>query len=241
VSPAAPRVVVMAKEPVPGQVKTRLCPPLSPEAAARFHAAFVEDTLRRIATGVVPLIDRVLAVTPDTGADWLERLAEGLKWRCEPQGAGDLGRRMERLLDAARAEQRTCVIVGSDTPDLPLRYVVQAIQALQSVGTDVVLGPSSDGGYYLIGARSPWPELFRNQAWGTSRVLAETCTRLRAAGAQARLLPVWHDIDDWRGLEAFARRLREPGRLEEGLGGRPIASERLLSELRVDRPGFRSR
>jgi hypothetical protein len=114
---------------------------------------------------------------------------------------------MRELLAAGIANGATVVLVGSDSPDLPTERVSQAFRALES--SDVVLGPATDGGYYLIGCRGSVPEIFgREIAWGGPSVLRETLACLAAAGVAAALLDPWPDVDDWAGLIALARRLR---------------------------------
>ena len=133
------------------------------------------------------------------------------------QQAGDLGTRMRRAFeDLFRFGAAHVVLIGSDLPTLPGRRIVSAITALRERGDRIVLGPAVDGGYYLIGMKALHPEIFRDVAWGTPRVLQETLERARQTRLEVHLLEPWHDVDDWADLET----LRDsPG----GEGGRTRA------------------
>jgi glycosyltransferase A (GT-A) superfamily protein (DUF2064 family) len=96
------------------------------------------------------------------------------------------------------------VIIGSDIPTLPLSHLSQAFALLADAETDVVLGPSSDGGYYLVGARTVFPELFENITWSTSSVLHETLTQARQHNIRVQLLPPWYDVDTGEDLQKLA-------------------------------------
>lgn len=186
-------LVVFARAPEPGRCKTRLGASLGDAAALRLHGAFVEDACA-LGAGIAERL--VLAVAgdpqhPGFAGLSVERLA---------QGDGDLGQRMDRALALGGA---VC-IVGSDAPTLPRAHLVEAFQRLADA--DVVLGPSTDGGYWLIGARRPVPELFEGIAWGTPAVLPETLRRL--SGLRAALLPFHYDVDDAEDLALLLAHLR---------------------------------
>lgn len=189
-------------------MKTRLCPPLSPEMAARCHEAFVTDTLARVAAAVAGQADRELAVAPSGAAPRLRALAAHGGWRCVDQEGEDLGARMRSRLVSGVAEGRKRVILlGSDSPDLPADRILRALAALEEA--EVVLGPAIDGGYYLIGCRDRVPDVFgQGIGWGGAAVLKETLARLDASGSSVALLDPWPDVDDWPGLVALAERLR---------------------------------
>lgn len=233
--PTRCRVVVLAKEPEPGRVKTRLCPPLLPNTAAECHEAFVVDTLSRLRRAI-PEAETVLAVSPTgAGAQRLHEIALVLGWRCVEQGGGDLGCRMEALVREGVAADRRVVLLGADTPDLPVRVVTDAFAALRTA--PVVLGPATDGGYYLVGCRDRVPPIFGPEmGWGTSGVLEQTLARLRKSdsGGEPTILPPWSDVDDWAGLVALAARVRrwcEEERDEDDEP--PLATIELLRRLRV--------
>jgi len=222
-------VVVMAKEPEAGCVKTRLCPPLSMDMAARCYDAFVADTLARIGAAVGGWAELELAIAPGRGGSpRLRELAAAGGWRCEEQRGETLGARMRGRLTVGVAAGKAVVLVGSDSPDLPVDRVSQAFRALQRA--NVVLGPATDGGYYLIGCRGSVPDVFGDEIpWGGSGVLRETLSRLDASGTAAVLLEPWPDVDDWEGLLALAQRLRSAG--GAGESSAPQATMSLLVQL----------
>jgi rSAM/selenodomain-associated transferase 1 len=180
---------------------------LGPEEAARIARAFLEDTVDRLA----PLpVRRVLAYSPPESRGEFAALLEG-RFELTPQGKGDLGRRLSAFLTEQFAEGADAVVLlGTDSPTLPVAYVEQAFRELES--NDVVLGPATDGGYYLIGCSGRVPPCFEGVAWGTSRVLGETVARL--AGWRLALLPPWYDVDtpeDWAMLQGHLAALRGAG------------------------------
>jgi rSAM/selenodomain-associated transferase 1 len=201
-------LIIFAKEPVPGQVKTRLCPPLSGEAAARLYGCFQEDILEEMAR--LPGLSLALAYTPDTALDFFKELApSGVL--LFPQEGSDLGERMLRAIDQGLAVGfETVLIRNSDSPDLPGAMVLAAAQALESGQADLVLGPSPDGGYYLVGLKSPQPELFQEMSWSTPTVLAETLARAQRLALTVHLLPPWEDIDTLADLQTFLQRRPRP-------------------------------
>lgn len=204
-------LIIFARQPVPGATKTRLCPPLTPATASALYAAFLHDTLDRARglSGVGP----VVAYTPATAAGYFAELAPDLV--AEPQRGDDLGERMERAIaaalqraNAAGAVAPSVVLVGSDSPDLPAAHLVAAFEHLEA-GADVVLGPSSDGGYYLVGVRRPQPRLLRDVPMSTPTVLADTLAVAAAAGLAVALLPPWHDVDTAADLARLVDALRQ--------------------------------
>ena len=220
-------LVILAKEPRPGEVKTRLCPPLTPDQASRCQQAFLGDLVNRLTNADGARI--VLAASPDRDAPWIVGLARehGLELRW--QGGGDLGRRMARMLAAAlRTPETATILLGADSPDLPLDLISAAWAALERV--PCVVGPAEDGGYYLFGARGKVPPVFhRGIAWGGAAVLEATLDRLMAAGVGYELLPQWYDVDDVAGLGRLAARLE---RSDTSCGNdRLERTERLLADL----------
>jgi hypothetical protein len=191
--PAPLRVVVMARHPLPGRVKTRLAARIGAEAAAGLQAAFIADLAARLATTGLPV---TWAVDPPDAP--FEALVPGV--RSVPQCAGDLGARMAAVLARLWAEAPgPLVVLGSDVPHLALARLGEAAAALAG-GADVVLGPAVDGGYYLLGLRGPAPSLFVDMPWGGPTVLEETLRRVAAAGLRAARLAPEHDVDTWEDL-----------------------------------------
>jgi hypothetical protein len=195
--------IIFAKEPVPGQVKTRLTPPLHPEDACRLYRCFLEDILEGMAR--LPGMAMALAYTPAAAGDFFRGLAPAAM-RLVPQEGQNLGERQARAFAwGFAAGFETVLLRGSDTPDLPGAILLEAVAQLAAGPARVVLGPSPDGGYYLMGLKAPCPELFEGLAWSTGAVLADTLSRARALGLQVHLLPSWPDIDTYADLVNFLK------------------------------------
>ncbi len=223
-------MAIMAKVPIPGEVKTRLCPPLSPEQAAALARCFLQDRVEQI-TGV-ETAEPIVAFTPPERADDLRRLLPRGA-RLVPQNGADLGARLDRLLTDLLAEGHPgAVAVDADSPSLPTAFLRRACARLLEGTVDVVVGPCEDGGYYLIGLRAPTPELFRDMPWSTPAVLDETLARVRRLGLRLELLPPWFDVDrgeDLARLRASARAGGVAGSLEG-----PFSPPRTLAFLRSE-------
>ena len=195
-------IIVFAKNPVPGQVKTRLIPYLSPELAASLYQAFLIDWCNALST--ISTAHRVIAYTPPEGLNALQTLI-GEDPVYIPQVGASLG---ERLIAAGRwaCDQgyTKFLFVGSDSPTLPIQYVERALDLLES--RDMVIGPSVDGGYYLIGfskhgASLSVPTIFEGIAWSTEVVFRQTLEKIQEINAQLGLLPPWYDVDTPAGLQ----------------------------------------
>jgi rSAM/selenodomain-associated transferase 1 len=200
---------VFAKQPLPGHVKTRLAAETSPHWAANAAHAFLNDLLARLAAVAAR---RVLVFAP-AGADaFFTDLVQGRFTLC-PQAEGDLGQRMAAFVRAqlqAGAEQ--IVLVGADSPTLPLAFIDEAFRQLEQ--TDVVFGPATDGGYYLLGCARRLPPLFDGIAWGGPRVLLDSVACLLRSSWRLAVLPPWYDVDtlsDWWALRGHLRALRAAG------------------------------
>lgn len=198
---------LFAKEPRSGLVKTRLAAQTSAAWAAEVADAFLRDLLDRLST-----IDaqRLLAFAPP-GAEAFFSAVAGARYGLIPQSEGHLGQRLSTFFAGQFPGAQAVVVVGSDSPTLPLEYVQQAFDELQRA--EVVLGPALDGGYYLIGCRR-LPPIFEGIRWGTANVLAETIARLTSADWRLALLPPWYDVDtreDWQMLCGHIAALRKAG------------------------------
>lgn len=193
------RLVIFAKAPVPGKVKTRMSPPLSPVRAAAIQDASLRDVVER-ARGVAA--DLRICYADDVGAAawFLETFAD---LEVLPQGTGGLGRRLSRIFESGfDSGLSRLAVIGSDSPTLPPEELDAAFEALGTA--DVVVGPASDGGYYLVGLHArAWPRarrLFRDVPWSTNAVFAATTTGAAAAGLELRVLRTWYDIDRFSDL-----------------------------------------
>lgn len=196
---------VFAKWPQAGRVKTRLAAATSPNWAARVAAAFLADTLYRLADFPAR---RVLAFTPVDRASECKQLS-GERFELVPQEDGDLGQRMAGFFAARfREGAERVVLLGTDSPTLPLDYVHRAMEMLAD--SDVVLGPATDGGYYLVGGTPRMPPIFNGITWGQADVFAETIARIPSTSRLALLAP-WYDVDtlnDWNRLRGHVAGLR---------------------------------
>lgn len=198
-------LAVMAKAPRAGTVKTRLSPPLTLAQAAELNVELLRDTAENLATiaGGAGLI----SYTPVGD----EGLFAGLlpeTFALVPQRGDGFG---ERLLAAAEdilaIGYGAVCLIDSDSPTVPGEAYAQAVDALRRAGDRIVLGPSADGGYYLIGMKVAHREPFQRIAWSTASVLDETLARCRAAGLEVVLLPTWYDVDDAATLDVLKAEL----------------------------------
>lgn len=186
----------------PGKAKTRLAASLGQVQAADIARHFYDCSLARFAG----LGDRqVVAFTPPERRPQFEAYPHGY-WELTEQSGGSLGERMAQFFDEqfARGHYKV-VLVGSDSPDLPLSYLQEAFDALDKV--PVVLGPSDDGGYYLVGSASKTPPIFHKVPWSTSAVWQKTLALLEQAKIPMVALPSWADVDDLESLHQLRARL----------------------------------
>jgi len=192
---------VFAKQPLPGQVKTRLCPPCSLEQAAALYQVCLVETMNRMGAA-----GRKLVLFYAGERDWFKQRFPGLELR--PQGEGDLGRRMMGALQGLLAEgYDAAALIGSDSPDLPLSLVDEAFSVLR--GCDAVAAPADDGGYVLIGCSKPCPQLFTGIAWSTGAVLCQTREAAKKSRLDFRQLSAWEDLDDAAALQRLLQRSPE--------------------------------
>ncbi|OGR24844.1 MAG: hypothetical protein A2139_04995 [Desulfobacca sp. RBG_16_60_12] len=197
-------LIIFAKEPRPGQVKTRLSPPLSPKEAAQLYHSFLLDILEEMARA--PEMRLAMAFSPP-GAQVIFRGLAPPGTDLFPQEGADLGERMSRAFAWGFAAGFGPVMLrGSDVPDLPAAVVLEAREVLAAGRTQVVLGPCPDGGYYLVGLNEPQPPLFQGPAWSSSTVLADTLRLARRLDLRVHLLPTWPDIDTYDNLRTFLQR-----------------------------------
>lgn len=190
-------LVLFARLPTPGKVKTRLIPILGAEGACELHAAMVDDIIARFSVqelGESGITTRLAILRDPHDPSPLPA-----SWASLPRfdQAGDtLGERMARALQRVLdAGHQRVVLIGTDAPTLPTHHVVEAFEKLEH--TDIVLGPATDGGYYLIGANKVPPRhLFAGIEWGTREVFAQTVAAAQRAGLSYDLLPPWYDVDD---------------------------------------------
>jgi len=184
-------LIVFAKAPVPGEVKTRLAPAMDAETAALLHAALVE---RALAIAQQSDIDHVeLCCAPDSSHAFFETCAEDFDIALTEQGEGDLGRRMLRALQRGINEHGRAIIIGADCPALSGRHIADAARALRQ--HDAVLTPAEDGGYVLIGAARTAESMFDGIDWGGDTVLAAQRRNFASLGFSVHEMPVLWDVD----------------------------------------------
>jgi rSAM/selenodomain-associated transferase 1 len=206
-------LVIVAKAPVVGQVKTRLCPPLSAAEATELFRCFLVDTVARACT--VPDVQVCLAFTP-ADSEGLFRALLPFPLRYLPQRGNSLGERLVHIFaDLLKDGVTRVVIMDSDSPTLPTAYLREAFSTLGDPAHDAVFGPCSDGGYYLVGARAVHPGLFENITWSTSAVLSETLAQARHHNLNVTLLPPWYDVDNGADLQKLVVEL---GRFDGNAG-----------------------
>jgi len=182
-------------------VKSRLHESLGEKRATELYRCFLLDRLDAVAA--LRAITGVVAFTPPE-AEALMRALAPPTLRLMPQRGVDLGQRLSNLLtDLLDRGHAGAIAVDSDSPTLPMAYVAETATLLSSARSDVVLGPCEDGGYYLVGLRSPQPALFEGIPWSTDAVFAMTLDKARARGLSVHILPRWFDVD----TEADLRRL----------------------------------
>ena len=198
-------LILLGKAPVPGKVKTRMCPPLSLRGAADFYACLLEDAAGE-AAALRGIRRYLFYAPPEEKAHFLA--ARYSCFHLREQAGGDLGKRMTRAAEEAFADgARRVILIGADCPALSAARIRSAFGELAG-DADAVFGPAGDGGFYLAGMNGPAPYLFRGIPWSTPTVLASILTRCRRAGMTYALLPVESDVDtgnDLAGLRRWAR------------------------------------
>jgi rSAM/selenodomain-associated transferase 1 len=199
-----PTLIVFCREPIPGRTKTRLIPRLGGKSAAALADAFIADTLAKCATlGPARLVIAASAAADTRRSPYFRHLAHRCGAEVIDQGGGNLGTRMARALTPYCRDG--AVLLGTDTPTLPSRLLARSVALLRRA--PVVLAPSLDGGYYLVGARGALPDIFHGIRWGGRRVLAQTVARMRRRHVRYALGPGWYDVDRWSDVLLLAAHL----------------------------------
>ena len=214
-------IAFMAKASAPGRAKTRLVPPLTFEEAAVLNTAFLQDVADNVLLAARDAarhggIAGYAAYGPPGSEDFFRRTLPGgigliEAWR---QNFGDC--LLHTIEEIFARGHTSAVVLNSDSPTLPTAFLVEAAAALAWPGDRAVLGPSSDGGYYLLGLKAAHRHMFETIAWSTEQVAKQTLERAREIGLDVHRLPVWYDVDDVDGL----RRLRGELSDRPGMGRR---------------------
>jgi rSAM/selenodomain-associated transferase 1 len=223
--PPTRRTALFAKQPVPGRVKTRLCPPLTPAEAAALAEAMLLDAAERLAAA--PGLGPRVCFAPAEAQGWFRRaVPAGLA--LEPQRGPRLAARLSAWFEGALTGGATAVAVGADCPELEPEHVERAHGLLED-GADVVIGPDAGGGYHLIGLRAPVPALFERVPMSTAGMGDATVRLARELGLRVELTPPVADVDVPADLVALAARLE---------AGAPVTCPRTARTLRELQPAL---
>jgi rSAM/selenodomain-associated transferase 1 len=184
-------IVIMAKEPVENQVKTRLTPRLDPQTASKIYHGFLLDRIEQVEN--LREVDHFVAITPESSGSFFEDIIPK-DFTLLRQKGKDLGERLSNISNTLfESGYKKIVIMDSDSPNLPSDLITSALTELNNA--DLVLGPCKDGGYYLIGLSSHESKIFQDIPWSTSKVIEITKERAKAQGKNISLLEKWYDVD----------------------------------------------
>jgi len=209
-------IVIFARQPEYGRVKTRLAATIGPEAALSLHIACLQATTKLVATlpkGIAKYL--YLTGTPEIAHRTAQRLKIPPSLQTRTQTDGDLGTRLSHALATLlRQGHRNVIFLGSDSPTLSRERLREASRALEQgriendTINDAVIGPAQDGGYYLIGTNAYRPEIFQAIDWGTENAFQQTMARLQQARCRVAQLPTWYDIDRLEDLQRLDQDVR---------------------------------
>lgn len=222
-------LVLMAKAPRAGEVKTRLIGALTTEQANELYISFLSDTfaLMEAVWDERETLSLVLCYTPEGAEEAFESVEREGSMMLAQRGA-DLGERLSNCFaDLVESDFESVIVIGADSPTLPAKFLVEALERLNNEN-DIVIGPAEDGGYYLIGMKKPHQRIFAEIPWSTSGVMAATRERAREAGLNLIELSVWYDVDTPEELE----------RLEQDLNSKKATArftQTFLKKLRKER------
>jgi uncharacterized protein len=199
---------VMVKAPRSGEVKTRLIPPLCAQEASQLSGCFVKDILANLLTASESVPADCYAAYSPPGSEALFRdfLPPQIRM-LPPRSIGLANSLPEAIEDLIAAGYEGACLVNADSPTLPTSLLIDAVTSLRAPGDRVVLGPATDGGYYLIGLKLPHRHLFHDIAWSTERVYRQTAERAASIGLELVTLPAWYDVDDAASLSWLCREL----------------------------------
>jgi uncharacterized protein len=210
-------LAVMTKAPQAGRVKTRLVPPLTPEEAAELNKCFLRDTAVAISSACCrrPVGDEettarasAIAVYTPVGAELAYRDILPADFSLLPQRGDKFGERLYLAVeDLFKCGFESVCLIDSDSPTVPPENFAEAVELLSTAEDRVVLGPSDDGGYYLIGVKKPHRHLFAQIDWSTERVLNQTRQHATEIGVEVKLLPTGYDVDDGASLRRLCNEL----------------------------------
>jgi rSAM/selenodomain-associated transferase 1 len=219
-------IALLCKAPRPGLSKTRLIPAVGDRGSADLSRAFLLDVGRTVRAAADETGARAVAVfAPEDARPEIGALLPDFDGAF-PQMSGSLGDMMLSALQILLSDHGAAILVGSDVPTVPVDLLAAAIRAVRDASTDVVIAPTRDGGYFLIGMRQRHRILFDDMVWSTDTVFAVTCARAQSAGLRLAVLPQWYDVDDAAALAALE------ADLEDGRACAP-ATRAALASLRL--------
>jgi uncharacterized protein len=224
-------MAVMAKASTSGKAKTRLSPPLTLAEAAEFNTAFLQDVANNLlAAASRASIRGMMAFGPPGSEDFftanLPRDIDLIE--CWLPHFGDcLFYAISAILSRGFA---AAVVLNADSPTLPAAYLIEAAELLARPGDRAALGPSSDGGYYLLGLKKPYRRLFEDMAWSTEHVAEQTIARAREIGLPMHILPTWYDVDDRQSLRMLHDELFAERPIETTVQASPASHTRALMQ-----------
>ena len=196
-------VLLFVKYPANGRVKTRLADQIGQDTATGLYRNFVTDILATLKSLDVNF--KIVFDPPDSKEQFQQWL--GKEYSYIPQAGQDLGQRMKNaFLQTFSGGFNSVIVIGSDSPDLPAEHLELALKALDT--NDTVIGPSTDGGYYLMGFNKDTflPDVFNGISWSSDRVFSRTINTLKQYRQNMYLLPQWHDVDTLADLKSFSHR-----------------------------------
>jgi uncharacterized protein len=204
-------MAVMAKASQPGLSKTRLCPPLTFDEAARLNTAFLQDVAANIRTAAasIPIAEYMAFGPPGSEHFFRSTLPRGtgLMESWFPHFGDCLFSAITQQFDRGHA---AAVVLNSDSPTLPTALLIETAQVLARPGDRAVLGPSTDGGYYLLGLKRAHRRMFEDIDWSTEKVARQTLERAREIGLSVHMLHAWYDVDDAEALQtAYAELIKD--------------------------------
>ena len=204
-------LVLFAKAPIAGEVKTRLQPEITPENSARLQEAMIKDSISLMSE--INNVEKIIYFLPIEKKYVFEKFIDGLPFHLNCQNGIDLGKKMENSFhDLFNKGFFRVVVIGTDSPTLPKEYISKAFIDLNKA--DLVIGPSIDGGYYLIGFKEKVLPVFSPVEWGSNKVLLQTEELIKKHNLKLSLLPVHYDIDtieDLRYLKTHLKLLSRSG------------------------------
>ena len=222
-------VILFARDPILGQVKTRLSPSFDDETILKLYICFVEDSLEKIRQ--VDNVECFVGISPDNHSGFFAGI-ESFGMSLFVQRGKNLGDKMRQaFVDRFAEGYKKVVIIGSDSPSLPVSYINKALASEK----DLVLGPSTDGGYYLIAMSGKVSEVFSGVAWGTKNVLDETLEKIKGTNVSLELLPIWYDIDSPDDLKFLKTHLELIAHSGLCVGRK---TKNFLDEISFNRGGF---